>query len=509
MGKVTTNKGEKKFTGNRIRKGNHSMNPDRDVGKGGNNMRTKTTINRLNMYKNFKPVRNREGKIVKAAPFQSWHTPGTVARVEPNRRWFGNTRVITQSALQTFEEEMKKVANDPYKVVMKSTKLPTKLLHEKAKHEKVHILEVETFEDTFGPKAQRKKPKLGTCDMEDYVRSINERAELYNEEKDSNIVRDNGGVSDEVMYPLFKAGQSKRIWRELHKVIDSSDVIIQVLDARNPDGTRCKQVEQFLKKDKQHKHLIFVLNKCDLVPTWVTQKWVAILSSEYPTLAFHASLTNPFGKGALIQLLRQFGKLHQDRKQISVGFIGYPNTGKSSIINALRKKKVCKVAPIAGETKVWQYITLMKRIYLIDCPGIVYPHGDTETDIVLKGVIRVENVPAPEDHVDEVLKRVKKEYITRTYGITEWTDHEDFLEKLATKTGKLNKGGEACLSSAAKMVLNDFQRGKLPYYMKPPGYENEEHPEEESIAKENENQTKKENKKIDKENAKNDNETLE
>ena len=185
--------------------------------------------------------------------------------------------------------------------------------------------------------------------------------------------------------------------------------------------------------------MIFVLNKCDLLPTWVTQKWVAILSSEYPTLAFHASLTNPFGKGALIQLLRQFGKLHQDRKQISVGFIGYPNTGKSSIINALRKKKVCKVAPIAGETKVWQYITLMKRIYLIDCPGIVYPHGDTETDIVLKGVIRVENVPTPEDHVEEVLRRVKKEFITRTYGISDWVDHEDFLEKLAMKTGKLLK----------------------------------------------------------------------
>jgi nuclear GTP-binding protein len=210
-----------------------------------------------------------------------------------------------------------------------------------------------------------------------------------------------------------------------------------VLDARNPDGTRCKQVEALIKKEKSHKHLIFVLNKCDLVPTWITQRWIAILSQEYPTLAFHASLTNPFGKGALIQLLRQFGKLHQDRKQISVGFIGYPNTGKSSIINALRKKKVCKVAPIAGETKVWQYITLMKRIYLIDCPGIVYPQGDTETDIVLKGVIRVENVPNPEDHIEEVLKRVKKEYLHRTYGITEWNDHEDFLEKLAAKTGKL------------------------------------------------------------------------
>ncbi len=81
----------------------------------------------------------------------------------------------------------------------------------------------------------------------------------------------------------------------------------------------------------------------------------------------------------------------------------------------------------------------MKRIFLIDCPGVVYPHGDSETDIVLKGVIRVENVPNPEDHVDEVLKRVKKEYLKKTYGINDWIDHIDFLEKLALKTGKLLK----------------------------------------------------------------------
>lgn len=69
---------------------------------------------------------------------------------------------------------------------------------------------------------------------------------------------------------IFGAGQSKRIWAELYKVIDSSDVLIQVLDARDPMGTRCPHVERFLKKEKTHKHLVFVLNKCDLVPVWVT-----------------------------------------------------------------------------------------------------------------------------------------------------------------------------------------------------------------------------------------------
>lgn len=61
--------------------------------------------------------------------------------------------------------------------------------------------------------------------------------------------------------------------------------------------------------------------------------------------------------------------------------------GKSSVVNTLRKKKVCKTAPIAGETKVWQYVTLIDNIFLIDCPGVVYPQGDTETQIILKGVV--------------------------------------------------------------------------------------------------------------------------
>lgn len=187
----------------------------------------------------------------------------------------------------------------------------------------------------------------------------------------------------------------------------------------------------------------------------VQARWVKILSKTHPTIAFHASINNSFGKGSLIQLLRQFSTLFSDKKQISVGFIGYPNVGKSSIINTLKKKAVCKTAPIPGETKVWQYITLMRRIYLIDCPGIVPPSArETESQKVLKGVVRVEHLSNPSDHIHTLLERVRPEYLTRTYGVKGWTDSEDFLAKLAAKMGKLHRGGEADHRTVATMVLN-------------------------------------------------------
>ncbi|XP_070260851.1 nucleolar GTP-binding protein 2 [Myotis yumanensis] len=454
-----------------------STNPDRVQGAGGQNMRDRATIRRLNMYRQ-KERRNNRGKVIKPLQYQSSVASGTVARVEPNIKWFGNTRVIKQSSLQKFQEEMDTVMKDPYKVVMKQSKLPMSLLHDRIRphNSKVHILDTESFETTFGPKSQRKRPNLLASDMQSLVENAEMSTGSYDQGKDRDLVTEDTGVRNEAQEEIYKKGQSKRIWGELYKVIDSSDVVVQVLDARDPMGTRSPHIETYLKKEKPWKHLIFVLNKCDLVPTWATKRWVAVLSQDYPTLAFHASLTNPFGKGAFIQLLRQFGKLHTDKKQISVGFIGYPNVGKSSVINTLRSKKVCNVAPIAGETKVWQYITLMRRIFLIDCPGVVYPSEDSETDIVLKGVVQVEKIKAPEDHIGAVLERAKPEYISKTYKIDSWENAEDFLEKLAFRTGKLLKGGEPDLQTVGKMVLNDWQRGRIPFFVKPPNADPPEEP---------------------------------
>lgn len=153
-----------------------------------------------------------------------------------------------------------------------------------------------------------------------------------------------------------------------------------------------------------------------------------------------------------------------------MGFIGYPNTGKSSIINTLvQSRDATKVAPIPGETKVWQYVRLTRKIFLIDCPGVCPPNpDDTETDVLLRGVVRVERVANPEQHIQAVLDRCRSEHLERTYGIKGWENNSvRFLELLGRKGGRLLKGGEIDESAVAKMVLNDFMRGKIPWFVGP------------------------------------------
>ncbi|WVW78817.1 nucleolar GTP-binding protein 2 [Kwoniella bestiolae CBS 10118] len=453
--------------------------------KGENFYRDAKAASRVKMLNGGKAVRDKDGNIVQAAAFQKGEKEAEPGRVRPDRRWFGNTRVISQTALDHFRTALKEQKSDPYSVLLRRNKLPMGLLEDESKMggKRPHIVETEPFSNTFGPKAQRKRPRLNIGSLEELGES-SAAADVAAQAESSQLdTADLGDVyhptTSTAREPIYQKGTSRRIWGELYKVLDSSDVVIHVLDARDPLGTRCKPVVEYLRKEKAHKHLVYVLNKVDLVPTWVTARWVKHLSLSAPTIAFHASINNSFGKGSLIQLLRQFSVLHSDKKQISIGFIGYPNVGKSSIINTLKKKKVCTVAPIPGETKVWQYITLMKRIYLIDCPGIVPVSAkDSDTDTVLKGVVRVENLATPAEHIPSLLERVRPEYIERTYGLEHreggWHGESGaaiLLSAMAKRSGKLLKGGEPDQESAAKMILNDWIRGKIPFFVPPPAKE--------------------------------------
>ncbi|PRQ40199.1 putative nucleolar GTP-binding protein [Rosa chinensis] len=270
----------------------HSLDANRTDGKN-KEQRSAATVRRLKMYK-VRPKRDRKGKFI-SNEFQSKALPNT--RIQPDRRWFGNTRVVGQKELEVFRDELENHMSNRYNVILKEKKLPMSLLND---HKKKH--------DNIAAEA-------GEAD----------------------------GFRDLVRHTMFEKGQSKRIWGELYKVVDSSDVVVQVLDARDPQGTRCYHLEKHLKEHCKHKHLILLLNKqyqyfylqCDLVPAWATKGWLKVLSAEFPTLAFHASINKSFGKGSLLSVLRQFSRLKSDKQAISVGFVGYPNVGKSSVINTL------------------------------------------------------------------------------------------------------------------------------------------------------------------------------
>lgn len=252
-------------------------------------------VKKLNMYKEGKAQRNADGQITKAASYQSRDVPN--ARIEPNRKWFTNTRVISQDTLKAFREAMEEKANDPYQVLLKSNKLPMSLIRDGQdkettngikQHKAKMTVESAPFSEVFGPKAQRKRVKLGVSSLADLADDTEKSMDSYQDRLEQakllSGASGEAGEGDEAgeqltmsIEPVFDKGQSKRIWNELYKVIDSSDVVIHVLDARDPVGTRCKSVEKYLKEEAPHKHLIFVLNKCDLIPTSVAVSFLSLI----------------------------------------------------------------------------------------------------------------------------------------------------------------------------------------------------------------------------------------
>ena len=133
-------------------------------------------------------------------------------------------------------------------------------------------------------------------EMKEEIKKVDEKMESYDIKKDSNVVS-NIEYSEVAKENIFNKGQSKRIWAELHKVIDSSDVLVQVLDVRDPMGTRSKHIERHLQKNASHKHLVLVLNKCDLVPTWSTRRFTNALLISLMLMAAISPAVNGRGGG--------------------------------------------------------------------------------------------------------------------------------------------------------------------------------------------------------------------
>ncbi|MBW2998215.1 50S ribosome-binding GTPase, partial [Candidatus Woesearchaeota archaeon] len=153
-----------------------------------------------------------------------------------------------------------------------------------------------------------------------------------------------------------------KFWKIANEVIQDSDIILEVLDARNIKGSRNREIEDKVKHAK--KVLVYVVNKCDLVEKSILEKETKKIKD-----CVFVSSTEYHGFKLLKSKILMESKRMGIRKP-KVGVVGYPNIGKSSIINALKGKHSARASPESGFTKGVQFIAT-RNYLLLDTPGVI------------------------------------------------------------------------------------------------------------------------------------------
>uniref|UniRef100_A0A452V615 Guanine nucleotide-binding protein-like 3 n=1 Tax=Ursus maritimus TaxID=29073 RepID=A0A452V615_URSMA len=270
------------------------------------------------------------------------------------------------------------------------------------------------------------------------------------------------------------------------EVIEAADVVLEVLDARDPLGCRCPQVEEAIIQSGQKK-LVLVLNKSDLVPKENLENWLNYLKKELPTVVFRAS-TNlkdkgkiikhlkvrkraPFksevcvGKDGLWKLLRGFQEVYG--KAIQVGVIGFPNVGKSSIINSLKQERICNVGVSMGLTRCMQVVPLDKQITVLDSPSFIVSPLNSASALALRSPASME-VVKPVEAASAILSQADARQVVLKFTVPDFKNPLEFFTSLAQRRGLHQKGGSPNLEGAAKLMWSEWTGASLGYYCPPP-----------------------------------------
>lgn len=238
-------------------------------------------------------------------------------------------------------------------------------------------------------------------------------------------------------------------WRLINKVIRDSDILLLVLDARMPNLTRNKEVE--VKVGREGKKMLYVLNKSDLVPKEVAEK-----TAKRFTPCIFVSSKERLGATKLAKKILELSK----GENCTVGVLGYPNVGKSSVINLLKGKGSAPVSSTSGYTRSLQFVRARKKIKLIDTPGVLsYKEKSIEKRVMI-GSINPQQLDGPDYYAMKLIEQFPK--LFESYYDEKYKgDALDFLERVTLKRKILMKGGEADLERFGRKLLQDWQKGRM------------------------------------------------
>ncbi|XP_023330316.1 large subunit GTPase 1 homolog [Eurytemora carolleeae] len=326
--------------------------------------------------------------------------------------------------------------------------------------------------------------------------------------------------TDTIITPYEK---NLEFWRQLWRVIERSDLVIQIVDSRNILLFRSQDLEKYVKEVSNLKKNLILVNKADFLSLEQRQAWAKYMTENIGETRFaffsaiqednpvveegeeenkevgnekqenpkeptpvgpavqekvplEADFSDPceiLTSARLIKLFRSFKRF--ENEDMTVGFIGYPNVGKSSTINKLLNSKKVRVSETPGKTKHFQTLVLESDITLCDCPGLVMPSVvASKADMVLNGILGVDQL---RDHVPSIqllLQLIPTHVLEYKYGMVLPPEPailsvEQLLIAAATIRGFMAIGGRPDQSRAARIILKDFVSGKLLFCTAPPG----------------------------------------
>ncbi|RSL59801.1 hypothetical protein CEP54_007098 [Fusarium duplospermum] len=332
---------------------------------------------------------------------------------------------------------------------------------------------------------------------------------------------DDSEESDNERGPEMSIGQasSRKTYDKVFKsVVEQADVVLYVLDARDPEGTRSREVERsIMAAASGGKRLILVINKVDLIPPKVLRDWLVYLRRYFPTLPLRASnpapnahtfnhrdLTVQSTSATLFKALKSFAASRQLKRAVSVGVIGYPNVGKSSVINALLSRmsgkgssssKACPAGAEAGVTTSIRSVKIDSKLTLLDSPGVVFPSSsstqsaglvslknatEAHAHLILLNAVPPKQIDDPVPAVTLLLRRLSSspelmQKLTDVYDIPallpdrkDGDTTTDFLVQVARRRGRLGRGGVPNINAAAMTVVTDWRDGRIQGWVEPP-----------------------------------------